>query len=839
MRTLARAATSSLVAIFAVLMLAVAGMAVGGIVATRMAMSLGNTVANDELTTAVVTSQLARDIDAVNTAAQEILSATPAQRAQLRESLYTSLLPAVDAQLYSLKQLHAGDPPAEQADTALFVRQWTALRDLLGSADLTAQLAPAFAAELSAAYQPLSAHLDRLVVKELDDAQADHAHIAASVSQDVGFFVGFAVLDLVLGLLLVGYGFRRIRRSLEPTQAQAEFADILQIADDEEEAQLLLQRHLEHTLGATTAVVLNRNNSADRLEAVTPLPDGSPLPRTLRGAQPRSCLAIRSGRPHHEDGGRPALLSCPVCGPVPCASSCVPLTVGGEVIGSVLLCRPGPYSEAEEQRIRESVGQAAPVLANLRNLAVAEIRAATDGLTGLPNKRAVTDTLKRMFAQATTTEAPIALLLLDLDHFKQINDQGGHAVGDQVLANVGATLRGALRSGDFAGRNGGEEFAVLLPGTEIAAAVEIAERIRAAIAEISLPGSDVSVTASIGVAGYPEHASTLDRLERLADAALYVAKRKGRNRVELAEPAAADTAPGRPGPDHPGTPANGSGTPVPRDPRALLAQAPHGPQVGEGRLPERGPQVDGPGRAARAAPRPDGPLDHLDVVIPPLLDALVEVDQQLAHRGGVGVVVVDLLQHLLHPGRGRQRLGDVAVVHVRGHVVALPGQVGQERVEHRRPGHRGGDARPLRAARRVRREHHPLPPPQHRLQLAELRGLEAARGAQRVPEPGELGRRHGLEHVQLRHHDLQDGQRPAQRAHGVRRLAGLELGLELAQLVQQLLEPQLVDLVDDDEQHLVVLGRPGLLRREQPVEPQVIGVADGALRGPLRHGRAR
>ena len=78
---------------------------------------------------------------------------------------------------------------------------------------------------------------------------------------------------------------------------------------------------------------------------------------------------------------------------------------------------------ADEQRIRESVSQAAPVLANLRNLAVAEIRAATDGLTGLPNKRAVTDALKRTFAQATTTKAPLALLLLDLDHFKHVNDQ--------------------------------------------------------------------------------------------------------------------------------------------------------------------------------------------------------------------------------------------------------------------------------------------------------------------------------------------------------------------------------------------------------------------------------
>ena len=146
-------------------------------------------------------------------------------------------------------------------------------------------------------------------------------------------------------------------------------------------------------------------------------------------------------------------------------------------------------------------------------------------------------------------------------------------MGDQVLANVGATLRGVLRARDFAGRNGGEEFAILLPDTEIDAALEIAERVRAAIAEISLPGTDVSVTASMGVAGFPGHASTLDRLERLADAALYLAKRQGRNRVELAELAPATDA----------TPPPATNA-VPQ-----LAHGPDRPQVGEGRLAERGP----------------------------------------------------------------------------------------------------------------------------------------------------------------------------------------------------------------------------------------------------------
>ena len=545
MRTLAKAAASSLIALCVGLAFVVVCVAAIGILGTRSSAKLGNDIASDELTTSTVTGQAARDMDAAYAEGETAFLASGAgQRSRRFGALYTSLLPAADARLTALVRLHANDPPAEYAGIERLVRQWVAVRDLLSPATVAARPAPALAARLTAVYHPLSAHLDRLLFVERHDAQADRMTASANAARLIGLIVGVAAGGLVIGGLLLWSGIRRIRRNLEPGQDQAEFADTLQLASDEDEAHLLLQRHLQRTLAATGVVVLNRNNSADRLEAVTPLPGGSPLAETLRGAEPRSCLAVRSGRTHRLNGDRPALLGCPVCGPCPGDSTCVPLTVGGEVIGAVLLNHPVPYGEAEEQRIQESVGQAAPVLANLRNLAVAEIRAATDGLTGLPNKRAVTDAMKRMFAQASMTVSPLGLLLLDLDHFKQINDQGGHPVGDQVLASVGAVLRSVLRARDFAGRNGGEEFAVLLPDTEVPAALEIAERVRAAVAEISVAGSDVSVTASIGVVGFPGHATSLDRLEWLADAALYLAKRQGRNRVELADPAAADSPDG-------------------------------------------------------------------------------------------------------------------------------------------------------------------------------------------------------------------------------------------------------------------------------------------------------
>jgi diguanylate cyclase (GGDEF)-like protein len=543
-RTLARVATSSLAALCIGLALVTVVVAALGILGTHWATARAKTISSDELTTSTTTAMLARDMDAAYAVGEEAFLSGSGQRARLLGQIYTSQLPAIDAQLLVLEQLHTRDPAAEHADIERLVLQWTVIRDLLSPTSTAALPAAIVASRLTAAYRPVSAHLDRLIRREHDDASTVQAKEFANAMQTTWLIAGIAVVGIGLGIFLLLRGFRRVRLAVEPGEKQAEFAAMLQIATNEEEAHQLLRRHLERILPLTAAVVLNRNNSADRLEAVTPPPSDSPLGETLRGARPHSCLAVRSGRSHHEGGAGPALLPCPVCTPCPGASSCMPLVVGGEVIGSVLVSRPGPFNESEEERIRESVSQAAPVLANLRNLTIAEIRAATDGLTGLPNKRAVADALKRMFAQASTTGAPLALLLLDLDQFKQVNDRRGHTVGDQVLANVGAVLRTTLRPEDFAGRNGGEEFAVLLPGTETSAALAIAERVCAAISEIRLPGADVQVTTSIGVAAFPEHASTPDRLERLADAALYLAKRHGRNRVELADATAVDAADG-------------------------------------------------------------------------------------------------------------------------------------------------------------------------------------------------------------------------------------------------------------------------------------------------------
>ena len=411
------------------------------------------------------------------------------------------------------------------------------MRRVLNSAALTSSDNRVVAQRLRSTYEPISEHIQRLTRRETADAKTDQVQTSAYVHRLIWGIVAAVLLTCGFFAVLAVAVARRLRRAIEPARDQVEFAETLQLAENESEAHRLLQRQLERLVTGSEVTVLNRNNSADRLEAVTEVPAGTPLALALTRAEPRSCLAVRSARVHDEDEERPGLLACAVCVTCPGTSTCTPLNVGGEVIGSVLVSRPGKYTEPERAQLRDAVAQAAPVVANLRNLAIAELRAATDSLTGLPNKRAVADTLKRMVAQAARTMSPLSLLVLDLDHFKALNDSFGHQVGDQALASVGAALRSALRDSDFAGRNGGEEFAVLLPDTSLTGALATAEKIRASIEDISLAGLDLVITASIGVSVYPDHAVGSERLERLADSALFVAKRSGRNRVEVAAPA--------------------------------------------------------------------------------------------------------------------------------------------------------------------------------------------------------------------------------------------------------------------------------------------------------------
>jgi diguanylate cyclase (GGDEF)-like protein len=347
------------------------------------------------------------------------------------------------------------------------------------------------------------------------------------------------LLIVILSLLFGAGAAVAVRRSLRVGQrlvreraSQGRFAEAMQVSESQAEAHALLRSHLERTIDGASVTVLHRNNSADRLETSTPLPDDSALGQAVRRARPRSCMAIRLSRRFTLGAGSEEVLACGVCGVLAADTTCQPLLVGGEVIGAVLTEHRGSLAESESERIAQSVAQSAPVLANLRNLAIAETRAATDALTGLPNRRAVDETLLRMLAQAARSLRPLSVVLLDLDHFKKINDTYGHDRGDEVLAAFATRLREVMRASDFAGRSGGEEFVLFLPDTDRAGAVRLAEKLRATMRGLTVPGVERAITASFGIACYPDDAIDAATVMRTADRALYAAKNAGRDRIE-------------------------------------------------------------------------------------------------------------------------------------------------------------------------------------------------------------------------------------------------------------------------------------------------------------------
>lgn len=159
--------------------------------------------------------------------------------------------------------------------------------------------------------------------------------------------------------------------------------------------------------------------------------------------------------------------------------------------------------------------------------------AVRDALTGLPNRRAFEEALLREVARAERENAPFAVLLLDVDHFKRVNDGHGHPAGDAVLRAVAARARGALRAADLLARVGGEELAALLPGADRAAALEAGERVRLAVraSPVEAGNAAITVTLSVGVAVRRAGEEGADLLAR-GDERLYAAKRGGRDRVE-------------------------------------------------------------------------------------------------------------------------------------------------------------------------------------------------------------------------------------------------------------------------------------------------------------------
>jgi diguanylate cyclase (GGDEF)-like protein len=359
-------------------------------------------------------------------------------------------------------------------------------------------------------------------------------------------FADHAALFLEAGSIL--------RRERQARARAAALGRITRLAASRHEPESLLQAVAPEFLalaGADRAIVYSRHH---RDEALVPVADAGTLPEEeervhgmrlelgtgtlLPLSEPPRPLAF-----HADNEPVPSSLT-PFDGTK--ALLVLPLSVEGKLLGAVVLVcldRPRACDASQMESLQDAAQQVALGMENARLFSALSQMASTDELTRLANRRRFTESLRMEMARMRRSEAPLSLIMADADHLKAINDAHGHPAGDAAIRHVAEAIRKGGRETDMAARLGGEEFALLLPGTDAVGAVKAAERIRKALASTTIPNVG-TVTVSMGVATAPEDAAAEEELVRVADARLYAAKARGRNQVCAMVPSDPPSGPG-------------------------------------------------------------------------------------------------------------------------------------------------------------------------------------------------------------------------------------------------------------------------------------------------------
>jgi diguanylate cyclase (GGDEF)-like protein len=262
------------------------------------------------------------------------------------------------------------------------------------------------------------------------------------------------------------------------------------------------------------------------------------LPPTTPGFSPDDCWALRLGRPHVIVEADLDGLLCRHMQDSTSAYACLPLIAQSETLGVLHLQGAGELLAEEHRPFLLTIAEnLALALANVRLREALRQQAIRDPLTGLYNRRFMEETLERELRLAARGARSLAVVMCDIDHFKDLNDRFGHGAGDSVLQAVARYLRARMRGSDFACRYGGEEMLVILPEAALHEAAALAEALCVGVRQIVIHEHDRAigpVTISAGIAASPVHGTTSAALLRAADAALYQAKAQGRDRAIVA-----------------------------------------------------------------------------------------------------------------------------------------------------------------------------------------------------------------------------------------------------------------------------------------------------------------
>jgi diguanylate cyclase (GGDEF)-like protein len=329
------------------------------------------------------------------------------------------------------------------------------------------------------------------------------------------------------------------RQLAETLRRLALLGEMLQSCRAPDEAIQVIERSLPPLLPEMSGCFALINPSHNQIEPrVQWGPRGADLAEAVFA--PDDCWALRRSQPH-PGFGEVAAPACPHlvhAGVTAGHTLCLPLSTQGQALGVLSLVADHLLDSSMRELLLTVGDQLALAIANLRLQQSLREQSIRDPLTGLFNRRYLEASLPRELAHAERRKGKLALLMLDLDHFKRYNDRHGHDAGDALLAQFGATLNQLCRGEDIPCRYGGEEFTVALADIDAAHARERAEAIRAATSQLELRHRGQRLPApsvSIGLALYPNDGVTPEELKRVADQALYRAKHEGRNRVVVHE----------------------------------------------------------------------------------------------------------------------------------------------------------------------------------------------------------------------------------------------------------------------------------------------------------------
>lgn len=316
----------------------------------------------------------------------------------------------------------------------------------------------------------------------------------------------------------------------------AKMAELLQSCADLKDVFAVVSGMAQKIFPDFAGAVLLFNSSRDVLEVAASWSDCR-LPGSVFG--PLDCWALRTGHLHLVTAGD-RTAECRHAGAIPNAYFCLPLLSQGEAIGIVHFQCNTSVDPPESILVLANTfaDQVGLSVSNLRLREALRSQSIRDPLTGLFNRRYLEETLEREIRRAVRSEQSLGLLMLDLDHFKSFNDTYGHDAGDTVLREAASFLTKSVRAEDMVCRFGGEEFVIILPMADLKATQARGERIRSKLRELVVlhQGQSVGVvTVSVGVAALPDHGTSPRALIDAADAALYRAKRAGRDRVLVAE----------------------------------------------------------------------------------------------------------------------------------------------------------------------------------------------------------------------------------------------------------------------------------------------------------------